>query len=169
MTAIVPDGKRLLVAAMLFAGVLFGLGGCNGGPKGPRTDLEWPWWPESMRIVDLTRVGRPNAEGERPIEVRILFEDAGGLPVRACGELRISVQRASEPDEPVVVELDLEDPSLSLGLFEDVTGCYLIPVFVDFPGLIEGRRMEIVADYRGRDGIVLADELRFDLEMDLRD
>ena len=166
---IVRDGVCVLIASALLLGLAGGVPGCDSVPKGPRKDLEWPWWPETMRIVDLTRVGRPNAEGRRPIEVRILFEDAGGLPVRACGDLKVAIRRANEPDDPVVVELDLQDPAVSLEMFEEITGCYLIPVFVDFPGLIEGRRMEVIADYVGRDGIVLADELNFDLEMDIAD
>lgn len=166
---IARDGSRVLIASALLLGLAGGVPGCDSVHKGPRKDLEWPWWPETMRIVDLTRVGRPNADGRRPIEVRILFEDAGGLPVRACGDLQVAVRRANEPDDPVVVELDLQDPAVSLEMFEEITGCYMIPVFVDFPGLIEGRRMEVVADYVGRDGIVLADELNFDLEMDIAD
>ena len=166
---IVPDGGRRVVAILLLLGFAGGIASCGASPRGPRTDLEWPWWPETMRIVDLTRVGRPNAEGRRPIEVRVLFEDAGGLPVRACGDLAVAVGRANEPDDPVVVELDLADPEVSLAMFEEITGCYMVPVYVDFPGLIEGRRMEVVADYVGRDGTVFADELRFDLEMDLVD
>lgn len=166
---IVRDGSRRLIFAVLLAAFAMGSTGCESAPKGPRRDLEWPWWPASMRIVDLTRVGRPDADGVRPIEVRILFEDAGGLPVRACGDLVVSIRRANEPDDPVVVEIDLEDPTVSLDMFEDVTGCYLVPVEVDFPGLIKGRRMVVDADYRGRDGTVFADEFSFDLEMDLSD
>ena len=165
---IVPDGGRRVVAILLLLGFAGGIASCGASPRGPRTDLEWPWWPETMRIVDLTRVGRSNVEGRRPIEVRVLFEDAGGLPVRAAASRRRGRpgQRTGRSGGD---ELDLADPEVSLAMFEEITGCYMVPVYVDFPGLIEGRRMEVVADYVGRDGTVFADELRFDLEMDLVD
>ena len=86
---IVRDGSRRLIFAVLLAAFAMGSTGCESAPKGPRRDLECPWWPASMRIVDLTRVGRPDADGVRPIEVRILFpgrvmQNLGTRRFRGC-------------------------------------------------------------------------------------
>lgn len=150
-----------LVAVVTTSAVL---SACSPGRTEARTDLAWPWWPNRMWISDITRVGRPGPDGIRPLEVRICFEDRAGDRTKASGELEIRVDRPTERDEPVVVVVDLDDAEPPGGFHERVTGCYMVPIEVDLPGLVAGRYLRIVAEYRGRDGAVLRDE--FDLELD---
>ena len=142
--------------------------GCAPNRAPARTDLRWPWWPNVMEITKITRVGRPDAMGIRPIELRVLFEDPNGDPSKATGELRIRIQRPNEPEDPVDVVLDLSDPDIQNTYFERVTGCYRIPIRVDLPGLVEGRMLRLEADYRGLDGTVLKDRLDFVLDVPLQ-
>jgi len=132
--------------------------GCTPGRSEARTDLAWPWWPNRMWISDITRVGRPDADGLRLLEVRVCFEDPEGDPAKACGTLEIRVDRSTERDEPITTIVDLDDPAEARRFRERVTECYMVPVEVDLPGLVAGRRLRIIAEYRGRDGAVLRDE-----------
>lgn len=154
--------------SVLAAVVLPGLAACTPGRSEARTDLSWPWWPNRMWISDITRVGRPNADGVRLLEVRVCFEDPDGDPAKACGELEILVDRPTERDEPVRVVVDLDDPEDARRLHERVTACYMVPIEVDLPGLVSGRRLRIVVQYRGRDGAVLRDEHEVTLEGPMR-
>ena len=138
--------------------------GCSSNEAPARTDLTWPWWPNRMQITDITRVGRPDAAGVRPIEIRIRFQDPDGDATKALGTLDLTVSRLGEREDPVEVSIDLEDPAIQRDCWERVTECYWIPIRVDLPGLVEGRMLRIEADYRGVDGTVLRD--RFDLVLD---
>ena len=143
--------------------------GCSSNQGPARADLKWPWWPNRMQITDITRVGRADAAGIRPIEVRIRFQDPDGDASKALGILDLTVSRPNESEDPVQVSIDLEDPVIQRDCWERVTECYWIPIRVDLPGLVEGRMLRIDADYRGVDGTILRD--RFDLVLDrpLRD
>jgi hypothetical protein len=171
MIDIVPDrawGRRLAhatrrpartaTAALAIMSSLVMLPACSPGRSEARTDLSWPWWPNRMWISDITRVGRPDADGLRRLEVRVCFEDPDGDSAKACGTLEIRVDRPTERDEPVTVVVDLDEPKAARRHHERVTECYMIPVEVDLPGLVAGRRLRIIAEYRGRDGAVLRDE-----------
>ena len=107
-----------------------------------------------MEISTLTRVGRMNEDGLRPVEVRILFKDPTGDPCKATGELELSIMRAGEPEEPERRSIDLADPELQRRYYESVTGCYVIPVYLDLPGMIPGRLLRIGASFEGVDGAV---------------
>ena len=147
------NGLGTAAAISLIAGV----SACAPQVEIARSPLDWPWWPTRMEISDLTRVGREGSEGVRPLEVRVCFQDAEGDLTKAAGTLRVEIARSTERDEPVVVEVDLADGGdLDVG-FERVTGSYLVPVEVDLPGLVPGRRLRIEVDYQGRDGTALRD------------
>ena len=117
-----------------------------------------------MQITDITRVGRADAAGVRPIEVRIRFQDPDGDSTKALGLLDLTVSRLNEPEDPVRVSIDLEDPVIQRDCWERVTECYWIPIRVDLPGLVEGRMLRIDAEFTGSDGATLRD--RFDLVLD---
>ncbi len=138
--------------------------GCSTNEVPARTDLAWPWWPNRMQITDITRVGRADAAGDRPIEVRIRFQDPDGDATKALGTLDLTVSRPNEPEDPVEVSIDLEDPSIQRDCWERVTQCYWTPIRIDLPGLVAGRMLRIEAEYRGVEGTVLRD--RFDLVLD---
>ena len=163
-------GQRFKKTGLLAAGVVLASAviGCVSNRAPARTDLRWPWWPNAMEITKITRIGRPDAAGIRPIEVRVLFEDPDGDPSKASGELRLRIGRPNEREDPVEVMLDLLDPDIQRIYFERVTGCYRIPIRVDLPGLVEGRMLRIEADYVGQDGVVLKDRLDFVLEVPLQ-
>lgn len=163
-------GQRFMKTGLLAAlAVLASAGvGCVSNRAPARTDLRWPWWPNAMEITKITRIGRPDAAGIRPIEVRVLFEDPDGDPSKASGELRLRIERPNEQEDPVDVTLDLMDPDIQKIYFERVTGCYRIPIRVDLPGLVEGRMLRIEADYQGLDGTVLKDRIDFVLETPLQ-
>jgi hypothetical protein len=171
MIDIVPDRVRghrpaqasrrpapIAIAALAMIAFVVMLPACTPGRSEARTDLAWPWWPNRMWISDITRVGRPDADGLRRLEVRVCFEDPEGDSAKACGTLEIRVDRPTERDDPVTVVVDLDDPKAARRHHERVTECYMIPVEVDLPGLVAGRRLRIIATYRGRDGAVLRDE-----------
>ncbi len=152
--------RRAPIALLALAMIAFvvPLPACSPGRSEARTDLAWPWWPNRMWISDITRVGRPDADGLRLLEVRVCFEDPDGDSAKACGTLEIRVDRPTERDDPVTVVVDLDEPKAARRHHERVTECYMIPVEVDLPGLVAGRRLRIIAEYRGRDGAVLRDE-----------
>lgn len=173
MTGIAPEvatrragGPLALVVVVLATAVL---SACSPGRTEARTDLAWPWWPNRMWISDITRVGRAGPDGVRPLEVRICFEDRDGDRTKASGELEIRVDRPTERDEPVIVVVDLDDDEVARQLHERVTESYMIPIEVDLPGLVAGRHLRIIAEYRGRDGAVLRDEFDIELEGPMRD
>ncbi|MDC0429564.1 hypothetical protein OAL71_03195 [Phycisphaerales bacterium] len=168
MTVTAPDrhARRVIIPAMLLS-MIWGVAACTPNKTNPRTDLAWPWWPTQMQISDLTRVGRPDADGIRPLEVRVLFTDVDGDPTKACGSLEIAVTREAENDEAVVERLSLDDRDTSMSYFEPVTGCYLVPMMLDLPGLVEGRRLRIEVVYEGRDGARLSERRGFDLPFSL--
>jgi hypothetical protein len=112
-------------------------------------------------------VGRPDADGIRPLEVRILFTDVDGDPTKACGTLEIAVSREAENDEAVIERLPLDDRETSMAYFEPVTGCYFVPMYLDLPGLVKGRRLRIEVVYAGRDGARLTERRGFDLPFSL--
>ncbi len=149
---------RIAIVALAMIAFVVMLPACTPGRSEARTDLAWPWWPNRMWISDITRVGRPDADGLRLLEVRVCFEDPDGDPAKACGTLEIRVDRPTERDDPVTVVVDLDEPKAARRHHERVTECYMIPVEVDLPGLVAGRRLRIIAEYRGRDGAVLRDE-----------
>lgn len=147
------NGLATTAAIVLIAGV----SACAPQVEIERSPMDWPWWPTRMEISDLTRVGREGDDGVRPLEVRVCFQDAEGDLTKAAGTLRVEIGRSTERDEPVVVDVDLADGAdLDVG-FERVTECYLVPVQVDLPGLVPGRRLRIEVEYRGRDGTALRD------------
>jgi hypothetical protein len=154
------SSRRAPIALLALAMIAFvvPLPACSPGRSEARTDLAWPWWPNRMWISDITRVGRPDADGLRLLEVRVCFEDPDGDSAKACGTLEIRVDRPTERDDPVTVVVDLDEPKAARRHHERVTECYMIPVEVDLPGLVAGRRLRIIAEYRGRDGAVLRDE-----------
>jgi hypothetical protein len=149
---------RIAIAAIAMITSVVALPACSPGRSEARTDLAWPWWPNRMWISDITRVGRPDADGLRLLEVRVCFEDPDGDPAKACGMLEIRVDRSTERDDPITVLVDLDDPQAARTHHERVTECYMVPVEVDLPGLVAGRRLRVIAEYRGRDGAVLRDE-----------
>jgi hypothetical protein len=154
------SSRRASIALVALAMIVFvvPLPACSPGRSEARTDLAWPWWPNRMWISDITRVGRPDADGLRRLEVRVCFEDPDGDSAKACGTLEIRVDRPTERDEPVTVVVDLDEPKAARRHHERVTECYMVPIEVDLPGLVAGRRLRIIAEYRGRDGAVLRDE-----------
>ncbi|MEC8320382.1 MAG: hypothetical protein VX012_03160, partial [Planctomycetota bacterium] len=83
---------------------------------------------------------------------------------KALGTLDLTVSRPNEPEDPVEVSIDLEDPSIQRDCWERVTQCYWTPIRIDLPGLVAGRMLRIEAEYRGVEGTVLRD--RFDLVLD---
>lgn len=105
-----------------------------------------------MEMSSLTRVGRIDSEGNRPIEVRLMFKDPDGDPCKASGELLLSISRIGEPEDPEELVIDLADLDVQRRYFEGVTGCYSIPIELDLPGLIPGRMLRIEADFEGVDG-----------------
>lgn len=135
--------------------------GCGPSTGTIRTDRPWPWWPASMDMSSLTRVGRVGPDGRRPIEVRLLFKDPDGDPCKASGELILTIARVGEPEDPEEREIDLADLDVQRRYFEVVTGCYAIPIELDLPGLIPGRMLRIEADFEGVDGA------RFQAQRDL--
>ena len=174
MTVTAPDRTRHLVrstaiVALATIASLLPLSACTPGRSEARTDLAWPWWPNRMWISDITRVGRPDDDGLRRLEVRVCFEDPAGDAAKACGTLEIRVDRPTERDEPVTVVVDLDDPGQARRHHERVTECYMIPIEVDLPGLVAGRRLRIIAEYRGRDGAVLRDEHEVTLDGPMRE
>ncbi len=153
-----PRIRRTVMVAMAALVAMPSLPACSPGRSEARTDLAWPWWPNRMWISDITRVGRPDDDGLRRLEVRVCFEDPEGDPAKGCGMLEIRVDRPTERDDPIVVLVDLDDPREARRHHERVTECYMVPIEVDLPGLVAGRRLRIIAEYRGRDGAVLRDE-----------
>lgn len=141
--------SSLLVAMTVVSGIQHG---CGSGAREIRTDRPWPWWPVSMEISTLTRVGRVGEDGVRPVEVRIRFEDQDGDPCKASGELTLTIVRAGEPGDPERRTIDLVDPDLQRRYYESVTGCYAIPVYLDLPGMVPGRLLRIGADFQSVDG-----------------
>lgn len=105
-----------------------------------------------MEISTLTRVGRVGENGLRPVEVRIIFADPEGDPCKASGELLLTITRAGEPDDPVERSIDLTNPKSQVRYYESVTGCYVIPVYLDLPGMIPGRLLQIGASFDSVDG-----------------
>ena len=126
--------------------------GCGPAVQEIRTDRPWPWWPISMEISTLTRVGRMSEDGLRPVEVRILFKDPEGDPCKASGNLELTIMRAGEPEDPEQRMIDLADPESQRLYYESVTGCYVIPVYLDLPGMIPGRLLRIGAKFESVDG-----------------
>lgn len=159
--------KRSLTTSFVAIAMVTGgsMVGCSTNQTPARTDLKWPWWPNRMQITDITRVGRADAAGVRPIEVRIRFQDPDGDSTKALGLLDLTVSRLNEPEDPVRVSIDLEDPVIQRDCWERVTECYWIPIRVDLPGLVEGRMLRIDAEFTGIDGASLRD--RFDLVLDV--
>lgn len=168
MIATAPEhrGRACVRAASILLIVLAAIS-CSPNRTAARDDLAWPWWPTEMRISDLTRVGRPDADGRRPLEVRVRFTDADGDSSKGCGTLEVAVSREGENDEPVVRRISLEDRATSMSHFERVTGCYLVPIEVDLPNVVAGRRLRIEVVYRGRDGAILRQSTGFDLPVAL--
>ena len=105
-----------------------------------------------MEISTLTRVGRANDEGLRPVEIRILFQDPEGDPCKASGTLELTIMRAGEPEDPEVRTIYLADPALQRRYYESVTGCYVIPVYLELPGMVPGRLLRIGAGFESVDG-----------------
>jgi hypothetical protein len=168
MTGTVLDRpiRHAIIPTMLLS-MIWSVAACTPNKTNPRTDLAWPWWPTQMQISELTRVGRPDADGIRPLEVRILFTDVDGDPTKACGTLEIAVSREAENDEAVIERLPLDDRETSMAYFEPVTGCYFVPMYLDLPGLVKGRRLRIEVVYAGRDGARLTERRGFDLPFSL--
>jgi hypothetical protein len=167
-TGLDRHARRAIIPAMLFS-MIWSVAACTPNKTDPRTDLAWPWWPTQMQISELTRVGRPDADGIRPLEVRIIFTDVDGDPTKACGMLEVAVTREAENDEAVIEQLSLDDRETSMANFEPVTGCYLVPMNLDLPGLVEGRRLRIEVVYEGRDGALLSEWRGFDLPFSMSD
>ena len=170
MIGIVPEhrfrssGMVLSILSIAFVAVA-----CSPNKTSVRNDLAWPWWPTEMQISDLTRVGRSGDEGRRPLEVRVRFIDADGDSSKGCGTLEVAVTREGENDEAVIERISLDDRAMSMAHFERVTGCYLVPIDVDLPNVVAGRRLRIDVVYRGRDGATLSQSTGFDLPVDLED
>lgn len=170
MTVTAPDfhARRVIVPVLLLV-MIWSVVACTPNKTNPRTDLAWPWWPTQMQISELTRVGRPDANGVRSLEVRVLFTDVDGDPTKACGTLEIAVTREAENDEAVIERLSLDDRVMSMAHFEPVSGCYLVTMNLDLPGLVKGRRLRIEVVYEGRDGARLVQRRGFDLPVSLAD
>ena len=170
MIGIVPEHRfRPVVTVLSMLAIAIVASACSSNKTPPRNDLAWPWWPTEMRISDLTRVGRPGDDGRRPLEVRVHFTDADGDTSKGCGSLEIAVSREGENDEPVVERISLDDRAMSMAHFERVTGCYLIPIDVDLPNVVAGRRLQIDVAYQGRDGATLSQSTGFDLPVSLKE
>ena len=173
MIGTVPESRSRSRAAFLsvlsIAFVTLAAVACTPNKTSARNDLAWPWWPTEMQISDLTRVGRPGDDGRRPLEVRDLFTDADGDPAKGCGTLEVAVSREGENDDPVIERISLDDRAMSMAHFERVTGCYLVPIDVDLPNVVAGRRLRIDVAYQGRDGATLSQSTGFDLPVSLED
>ena len=155
----------LLVAMLVGTGIQHG---CDTGTRMIRDDRPWPWWPASMEISTLTRVGRFDEAGVRPVEVRVLFQDAEGDPCKATGELTLTIARAGEPEDPEERSIDLSDLDAQHRFYESVTGCYAIPVHLDLPGLVPGRLLRIGARFESVDGSVFEAQRNLVLQHDLQ-
>lgn len=121
-----------------------------------------------MEVSSLTRIGRPEQNGIRPVEVRVRFQDSAGDTCKAAGELKLKITRAGEPGDPEERSFDLADRTIQRRLHETVTGCYSIPVFLELPGMVPGRLLRIGVEYEGIDGSRFTAQRDLVLERSLR-
>jgi len=159
MTGIVPESSQpdrgrlgVLLATLLAAAWLCVAPGCDTVQGTGKVDGGWPWRPMDMQVHELTRITRPDAEGNRFVEVRVAFIDRDRDSTKAHDTLAIEITRIGEGDEPVGVELDLIDPDVASQQYESVTGAYVVRLRPDLPGLVAGRRLRVEAIYNGADG-----------------
>ena len=145
------------------------LKGCRANRAGDTVTVDG--WSKTDQVVG----GRPvwmspeTAVDDSMVDDARVTLDAAGHPavlvtLDSEGAARLQELTTRRTSRPVVVVVDLDDAEPPGGFHERVTGCYMVPIEVDLPGLVAGRYLRIVAEYRGRDGAVLRDE--FDLELD---
>lgn len=129
------------------AALLMQLGACQSHqqpqPVGPlqgstqtfdtnEQDVDWPFWPASMRIHPLTRV-LANDE-QIIIEARIEFSDAHGSTTRCKGQLRLLLIETAGASEGQVLEEwnnDLREIDNNVLHFDDITRTYLFRLRLD--------------------------------------
>ena len=128
---------------------------------------QWPFWPVRMRIHPLTRlVISPTKDGTTPanqwiIETRIEFQDADGLPSKACGQLAIQMYESPsmQTDQGRVKtwNVDLRDLAVNRAQFDDITRTYLFRLAIKPAELTE--QSQLRATFASEDGQTFEDRL----------
>ena len=125
-------------------------------PASDGRDIDWPFWPQSMRVHPLSQFANDRITGRLLIEARVEFLDAFAHTCKGVGHVRIDLHDADEEStQPISTWiLDLRDVTINLEHYDDLTRTYLFRLEVDPDTLpdktelwayfqsTEGKRME---------------------------
>lgn len=98
----------------------------------PEKAGDWPFWPVTVRFLDLSRSVASLAVGGRSLELYVEFLDASGHTTKAHGVLVVELTCPTAEPTSTRLKIDLTSGQAQTNTWDEITGSYRLSIAAPF-------------------------------------